>query len=82
MLKRYYAVYDVKAGLYGAPFIEVSDGTAIRAIQDVIASNDHPFAKHPADFSLHFLGIWNDRTGEIEGQKPEKLQELTSLVVE
>ena len=83
MKKIYYAVYDRKAEMFSPPFLEVKDGTAIRAIQDAIASKDHPFAKHPEDFSLHQLGIFDDETGIITpNEKPVKLQEVEKLIVE
>jgi hypothetical protein len=83
MKKVYYAVYDRKAELFSAPFLEFKDGTAIRAIQDlVVNSPDHAFAKHSADFSLHKLGEFDDVSGVITGQMPEKLQEIENLVGE
>ena len=83
MKKVYYAVYDRKAELYSTPFLEIKDGTAIRAIQDLVMNSpDHAFAKHPADFSLHKLGEFDDVTGVITGQMPEKLQEIENLVGE
>jgi hypothetical protein len=84
MKKVYYAVYDRKSETYSAPFLEVKDGTAIRAVQDLVMSNpDHPFAKHPGDFSLHRLGVFEDESGTIEGlPKPEKLSEIENLTGE
>ena len=83
MKKIYYAVYDRKAELFSAPFLEIKDGTAIRAIQDlVVNSPEHAFAKHPSDFSLHRLGEFDDVSGVITGQMPEKLQEIENLVGE
>lgn len=83
MKKVYYAVYDRKAEMFSPPFLEVKDGTAIRAIQDAIASKDHPFAKYPEDFSLHQLGVFDDETGVITpNEKPVKIQEVEKLIVE
>lgn len=81
MKKLYYAVYDRKAEMYSQPFLEIKDGTAIRAIQDVVINEkDHPFAKHPSDFSLHKLGEFDDGTGIITGQeKPTKIIEIETL---
>lgn len=80
MKKCYYAVYDRKAEMYSQPFLEVKDGTAIRAVQDlVINDKTHAFAKHPSDFSLHKLGEFDDITGIITGKKPEKLIEMDNL---
>ncbi len=81
MKKVYYAVFDRKADLYAQPFLEIKDGTAIRAIQDLVINNkDHPFAKHPSDFSLHRLGEFDEVTGVISGQeKPSKIIEVDNL---
>ena len=81
MTKVYYAVYDRKAELYSQPFLEIKDGTAIRAVQDIVINNkDHAFAKHPSDFSLHRLGEFDEQTGVITGKiKPEKLIEIETL---
>jgi hypothetical protein len=68
--------------MYYPPFLETKDGVAIRAIQDVIASRDHPFAKHPEDFSLHRLGVFDDASGDMENCDVEKLQELNNLIGE
>ena len=81
MSKVYYAVFDRKAELYSQPFLEIKDGTAIRAVQDIVINNkDHAFAKHPSDFSLHRLGEFDEQTGVITGKtKPEKIIEIEKL---
>lgn len=81
MKKVYYAVYDRKAEMFSQPFLEVKDGTAVRAVQDlVINQKDHAFAKHPRDFSLHRLGDFDDATGVITGnEKPQKIIEIETL---
>ena len=66
MLKTLYSVYDKKSQIYSAPFIEVNDGTAIRAIQDTITNNQsHPFARHGEDFELVRVGSFNELDGGI-----------------
>ena len=81
MKKVYYAVFDKKADMYSQPFLEVKDGTAIRAVQDIVINNkDHAFAKHPSDFSLHRLGEFDEQTGVITGQeKPKQIIEIETL---
>jgi hypothetical protein len=81
MKKVYYAVYDRKAEMYSQPFLEIKDGTAIRAVQDiVINSKDHAFAKHPRDFTLFRLGEFDETTGVITGQdKPKQIIEIETL---
>jgi hypothetical protein len=66
MLKTLYSVYDKKSQIYSAPFIEVNDGTAIRAIQDTITNNQsHPFARHGEDFELCRVGSFNELDGGV-----------------
>ena len=81
MKKVYYAVYDKKAEMYSQPFLEIKDGTAIRAVQDLVINNkDHAFAKHPSDFSLHRLGEFDEATGVLTGnEKPAKIIEIETL---
>lgn len=79
MKKVYYAVYDRKAELYSAPFLEVTDGTAIRALQEAIKDGNHPFAKNPGDYSLHRLGTFEDKTAEIQVEDKKKIIELETL---
>lgn len=80
MKKVYYSVYDIKAEMFSQPFLEVKDGTAIRAVQDLVINNsDHAFAKHPSDFSLHRLGVFDDQSGEIAGEKPTKIYQIETL---
>ena len=81
MSKVYYAVYDIKAEVYSAPFLEIKDGTAIRAIQDLVINNkEHVFAKHPSDFTLHRLGEFDENTGVITGQtKPTQIYQIETL---
>ena len=81
MKKVYYAVYDRKAELFSPPFLEITDGTAVRAVQDLVINNkDHAFAKHPSDFSLHRLGEFDEVAGKITGQeKPTKIIEIETL---
>jgi hypothetical protein len=81
MLKTLYSVYDKKSKTYAAPFTEVNDGTAIRAIQDLIASNQsHPFARHSEDFSLERVGSFNELSGNIELDPVGEVIQLDKLV--
>jgi hypothetical protein len=82
MKKHFYAVFDVKSQIYSGPVLEVADGTAIRAMQDAVRSPDHPFARHPGDFSLHKIGTFDDQSGEIVGHKPEHIIDIEKLAAE
>lgn len=83
MLKTLYSVYDKKSKIYAAPFMEVNDGTAIRAIQDLIASNNtHPFARHGEDYELVRVGSFNEMSGHIEEDPQGSVIEIEQLTQE
>jgi hypothetical protein len=81
MKKPMFAVFDNVAKLYMQPFLETTDGTAVRAIQDA-AKGDHPFAKHPADFTLTRLGMYDEETGTLNQDSKADIIELKTLVGE
>ena len=78
--KGIYSVYDKKAGIYLNPFVESSDGTAIRAMQDIVQNKEHPFARHASDFQLVKIGNFSDGSGEISKVDPEPLIEMSKLL--
>lgn len=60
---RLYSIYDVKAHLYGVPFIGQSDDLAKRSVDCALLSApaSHLFLSFPGDFELYFLGEVDDR---------------------
>ena len=76
-----FAVFDNVAKLYLTPFLEATDGTAVRAIQDA-AKGDHPFARHPQDFTLTRLGLYNEETGELNQESKKDIIEIKQLTGE
>lgn len=73
------AVYDKKVGAYVAPQFFRSNGEAIRAFMDAVASSDTPFAKHPEDYHFSLLGTYDDGLGIVthDGNGPSVL--ITAL---
>lgn len=76
-MKKLYTVYDRKAATHAPPFTEVNDGTAIRAMQDVMKNTDHPFSCYPEDYELIRLANFDEITGEIITDTP--IQVITML---
>lgn len=72
MKKNLYAVIDTASGIYDGPMPLQSDAVAIRGFSDMALNADSAIGKHPKDFALIKVGIWNDGTGEVED-----LQNLT-----
>jgi len=65
MIQQLFCVYDEKAEAYLPPFFVPTKGIATRAFSDCVNSNDHQFGKHPADYSLFFLGEWTDHDAKF-----------------
>ncbi len=58
-----FTVHDSKAQAYLPPFYLPEIGMAIRVFSDCVNSADHQFGKHPSDYTLFDLGVFNDNTG-------------------
>lgn len=60
-----FSIYDEKAHAYLPPFTLPRSDMAIRTFSDCINSSDHAFSRHPGDYTLYELGVFDDSTGEI-----------------
>lgn len=54
-----YTIYDVKAEHNHIPEYHQNDATAQRAFHDRVNHEDHPFNIHPEDYSLWFVGTFD-----------------------
>ena len=63
--KNIYSIYDKVSEIYAPPFIELTDGTAIRACTDLLQRPELPFGKYPKDYHLARIGIWVDTEGFV-----------------
>lgn len=59
------SVFDRKLAAYGQPWFVPAVGAAIRAFGDEI-NGDGPAAKHPGDYDLYELGLFDEDTGKFE----------------
>ncbi|AXQ66142.1 MAG: nonstructural protein [Microviridae sp.] len=60
MDKNLYSIYDKISQIYAPPFVEITDGTAIRACTDLLQRQDLPFGKYPKDYHLVRIGKWEE----------------------
>ena len=65
MQMKMYAVYDKKAKAYMTPFFQHNNAMAQRAFEGSCKNPDSMMKSHPEDFSLWYLGEFEDTTGEI-----------------
>ena len=64
-----YTIFDSAAGAYMRPFFLQSDGQAIRMFTDVATDPKHEVGRHPEDYSLCSIGIFNDANAQLIDQK-------------
>ncbi len=63
MMLKIFAIFDAKALAYLPPFVLPEEGMAMRTFSDCVNSKDHQFGAHPEDYTLFFLGLYDDKTG-------------------
>ena len=78
-----FSIYDKRAKVFLVPFparSEIDAQRQIRASFDSPQMRDTPIAKHPDDFALMVLGTFDDESGVLTCQNPERVSEITSLI--
>ncbi|AXL15290.1 nonstructural protein [Microviridae sp.] len=63
MIHLQFSIYDSKSRAYLPPFILPRTEQAVRIFSDCVNSESHEFGKHPEDYTLHRIGVFNDETG-------------------
>ena len=66
MLLQVVSVYDSAAQCYSQPSFVPTVGTAVRSFQDIMKDSNSQCAKHPEDFVLYHIGVFNDELGYLE----------------
>lgn len=65
---RVYSVFDSKVGAYMSPFYVRSRGEAMRSFGDAVNDENHPFHKHPGDYTLFDLGEYDEGSGKFTNE--------------
>lgn len=65
-----YSLYDVKALQYHTPFYQSTDGAATRMLLNLVEDPNSMIGRHPADFRLYCVGVWDDGNGVFECISP------------
>lgn len=80
MILRMYAFFDSKASYFSAPFFLSHDGLAMRAASDLVNDRSTSLSRHPADFTLMYLGEFDDQTAQMLAVPPQPLAVCTAFV--
>lgn len=83
MKLKMFSVFDSKAAFFGQVFMEHSEGVAFRSFTDSCNSDDprNGFALHPEDYSLFYLGEFDNETGEFDSVKPRNMVTASAVRV-
>jgi len=61
-----YSVFDRKAKIYNTPVFLHNTGVACRAFGELANNPDHQYGKHPGDYELWEIGIYDDSAALVE----------------
>lgn len=59
------SVFDVKVGAFMRPMFAPSVGAGSRAFSDEVNRSDSEMFKHPEDYVLYCLGVFDDELGSF-----------------
>lgn len=60
------AVADRALQAFNRPICVQALGLAVRSFQDEVNNTSSELSKHPEDYELHHLGVFDDQTGAFE----------------
>lgn len=82
MKTKMFSVYDSKMTLYGTPFFTPREAVAKRMFKDLVSDSNTTVSKNPEDFSLYYLGEFDDEFGTFDSVKPTNLCTASAIVVD
>lgn len=75
-----YSIFDTASKSYMRPFFCAADGEAMRLFADIVNDGEHPVGKHPEDYSVFRIGMFDDNKGSLHPEDPECLAVGLELV--
>lgn len=75
-----YTIYDMASAAYMRPFFMQSDGQALRSFTDIATDATHEIGKHPEDYTLFRIGIYDDAKGQLIPENNESLATALEVV--
>lgn len=73
-----FAVRDVKSEGFMTPFFQPTFGLAERMFKEAANDEKSMICKNPEDFSLYYLGEFNNASGELKSEKPKHISDATA----
>ncbi len=82
MEMKVFSIYDMKTEVYSKPFFCLTTGEAIRTFTDAVNEPNSPFNRHPEDFNLFEIGVFDDGAAVIKGDVPLSLGCALQFIIE
>lgn len=76
------SVRDSAVNAFMPPFFSRHLGEAMRSFGDLVRDPQSNVSRHPVDFQLYLLGEYDDTTGLITSQEPQRLAGATEFLEE
>lgn len=73
MILNMFSVRDNAVGAYLPPFFCRAKGEALRMFTESVNDDKHQFAKFASDYTLVYLGTWDDASGVYSGVEPVRI---------
>lgn len=67
LVQNVYSVFDLKGETFSQPFFSATDASAMRLFGDAILDRETPVGRHPEDYALFRVGVWNADNGSMAG---------------
>ena len=80
MIKKMFAIKDVKMNIYMEPWFRRDVPLAIRDFRQIANDDKNQINQYPQDFELWELGQLDDETGEFKSPSKHCLCQATSVV--
>ena len=75
-----YTIQDLAVGSFLQPFFRENNVVATRQLTDMVNDGEHMFSKHPGDFVLWKIGVYDDQSGTICNDEAKRIYSLSTLV--
>lgn len=72
-MMRMFAIFDKKAQIFSDPICRLNSALAERDFQSIVGDTGTVYYKHPDDFALYEIGVWNAEKAEVQSIIPPVL---------
>lgn len=76
-----YSVRDNALGAFLPPFFARARGEALRSFSSAVNEEGHQFRKHASDYTLFFLGTFDDSSGLLATVEPLRCVSALEVIV-